>query len=343
MVEVMISVVLLSVFSVAAMLVVTSGTAASADNRARITAAGLAQRELDLVSQVITGSPNGAQLVVGEGEVTNPNLVDELSATPGGIPTSDFPFALDGQKYKIVRNAAAYDTAVKSPCSDGSGVEAAQGVQVTVTVAWEGMGAGTSPHVVSKVFPPGRRASAGIPAGQAQIVVRIQGSAQGADYGPRPSIRVEVTGPDVLTPSVNTNSVGCAVISVVPAPAGSSYTVTLGGYQGGSAAFVNPAGNPSPSQNVGAKPDQRVQVQIENYSEVATLKVNVINATEAVQMVWARPWSPEGGGDSAAALVNGVATFAALAPGKYDIMIGGVTYDEVDLVSGPNTMPSVVL
>jgi type II secretory pathway pseudopilin PulG len=44
-VEVIVSVVILSIFGIAAMATVSQGTVTSADNRARVGAAGLAQRE----------------------------------------------------------------------------------------------------------------------------------------------------------------------------------------------------------------------------------------------------------------------------------------------------------
>ncbi|MDR2567395.1 MAG: hypothetical protein LBC97_15300 [Bifidobacteriaceae bacterium] len=340
MVEVMVSVILIAVFSIAVMTAITSGTAASADNRARITAAGLAQRELDYAAERITGSPNGANQLLDPAvnPAVNPNL-------PASMDTGHavYAFGVDGQRYKVVRTASTYITEVNSPCDpSGSATQTAKGTLVTVTVSWEGASAGTRPHVASKVFPPHRNAPSALSPGQSQISVFVKGEDH-SGAGPIQGVQVEVTGPQVLTGPQITNAAGCAVFTVVPAsPTGSDYTVTLLGYQGGSS-FVYPNGQVNPSQPAPVQPGANTSVKFEDYNEAASLTVVVPNAPESVQFVQARPLFALGGTARQASLVGGVATFTGLAPGDYSIDIGGVSKATVTLVPGPNPSKEVSL
>ncbi|MDR1188356.1 MAG: type II secretion system GspH family protein [Bifidobacteriaceae bacterium] len=341
LIELMISIAMLSVFSIAAMTVVTSGTAASADNRARITANGLAQRELDYASEVITGSSIGAKELLAKGEVANPNLPDAMKAA-GADPDPHFAFAIDGQKYRVVRTAVPYLGEVKSPCNPGAaGEQAPQGTLVTVTVTWEGMSAATGAHVSSKVFPPQKGAATGMEAGQAQLVVRVTGKdASGA--GGRQGIGVEVSGTGVTTPSQATNGAGCAVFLVKPEAVGSEYNVKLTGHAGGTE-FLTPGRMAKPEQATTLKPGDSQSVDFQDYSQSARLTVQVAGAPVSVQIVEARPLFVDGGAPAKADLIGTEAKFESLSPGLYSIEIGGLPRGEVELAPGANELVTVVM
>ncbi|MDR1633488.1 MAG: hypothetical protein LBS27_00880 [Bifidobacteriaceae bacterium] len=340
MVEVMIAVLLLSVFSIAAVMAITGGTAASSDNRARITAAGLAQRELDYSGEVIASGSNGANLLRDPVlyPPVNPNL-------PASMDTGDanYAFGVDGQRYKVERSVTTYVTQVNSPCDSGSGAtQTAEGTVVTVTVSWEGASAATRPHVASKVFPPHPNAVSGLTTGQSQIAVVVKGDDQNGT-GPRQGVVVEVSGPQVLSPREVTNINGCAVFKVVPgSSAGSLYTVTLIGYQGGGS-YVFTNGQVQPHIDVTVLPDETKLVPFNGYSQAGSITVRVLNAPISVQIVDLRPQDPNAGGPRSAYLVGGAALFGDLPPGYYSIEIGGVSKGTANVAPGLNPPVDVTL
>jgi type II secretory pathway pseudopilin PulG len=323
MVEVMVSVALLSIFGLAAMMVITAGTSTSADNRARVGAAGLAQRELDYAAQVITSSANGAQALMALGEEANPNIPDDprLNTLATDGPGAYYGFLLDGQKYRVVRSVAPHDNSVESPCdTPTSTVFPAQAVTVTVTVTWDGMGASTKPHVASKIFPQKANAASGLEPGDAQLVVLVTGSAKDSPSGPRPGVKVEVTGANVKTPSAVTNSAGCAVILVTPPADGADYAVKLGGYTG-SEVFVYTDGKPDPVQTVGVEPGKSVPVSFPEYSQAASLTVRFIGLPESVAIVRLAA-EGESGRHYDEHVSGGQVVFGPVAPGSYLIEVG---------------------
>ncbi|MDR1295748.1 MAG: hypothetical protein LBK59_12500 [Bifidobacteriaceae bacterium] len=131
---------------------------------------------------------------MGEGLVANPNQTAVVSGAGTGA-TAEYGFSMDGQRYRVEREASVYDNNVKSACA-GADVadQSAQGTLVTVTVTWEGMSAATKPHVASKAFPPHPDAAGGLAADKAQLVVKVTGDA-GAGTGPRQGITVNVSRP----------------------------------------------------------------------------------------------------------------------------------------------------
>jgi type II secretory pathway pseudopilin PulG len=342
MVEVMISVVLLSVFSLAAMLVVTSGTATSADNRARVTASGLAQRELDYASEVITSSPDGAKLLLIPSTVVNAHVPPDM-ANPD--ITSDYGFIVDGQFYRVVREAVPYPIGVNSLCTNpgaagGSGALQAYGTLVTVTVTWDGMSTATGPHVASKVFPPQRGAATGLDPGQSELVVAVEGRDKAGPAGPVQGVKVLVTGPNVITPEQSTNIGGCAVFLVKPDTAGSDYTVELRGYQGGSA-YVWKDNQVSPVEKATVLPDESVQFVFNDYSRAARLTLIMSGAPEGL-IIDAVPLDPAGVTKSAF-VAGGQAQFTGLAPGEYNIVVGLTLKATITLSPGAHVVEPVTL
>ncbi|MDR1441780.1 MAG: hypothetical protein LBJ02_05235 [Bifidobacteriaceae bacterium] len=338
----MISVVLLSVFSVAATAAIAGGTATSADNRARVGAAGLAQRELDYAAQAIISSPDGARELISQGETENPNVPPELRVASTGGPDPKFAIQMDGQRYRVVRVAAPYGSGGQPQCGGAdSAPGTAQGTLVTVTVTWEGMSAAARPHVASKVFPPQPNAAVGLDAGQAQLVVSVNGR-DAAGAGPRQGIRVFLSGPGVLTPTLTTNAFGCAVFIVKPDPAGSQYTAKLLGY-GGTGTFLSADGQIEPvSPAITIEPGDSLAHAFLGYSLAARLYLTVANAPASVQVVQLRPLF-EGGVTQTEQLHGAAADFRDIVPGSYSVDIGGTSRGTVDLAPGAVLSQTVVL
>ncbi|MDR1294222.1 MAG: hypothetical protein LBK59_04595 [Bifidobacteriaceae bacterium] len=328
-VEVIVSVVILSIFGIVAMATVSQGAVTSADNRARIGAAGLAQRELDEAGTKIAASAEGASLLIGEGLVANPNPQAGLSVGA----TGDYGFSMDGQKYRVEREASLYDNHVNSPCTDAAlADQSAQGTLVTVTVTWEGMSAGTKPHVASKVFPPHGDASAGSDPTKAQLVVKVEGDT-GSGPGPRQGITVNVSSSSGGGGGLSTDASGCVVFVVTPDPGGTEYEVTLGAPGGGQDVWDN--GDPAPVKTQVLYPGKSEPVRFLNYSLSGRVSVTVNGTTPEGTMVVLEPmWAA--GATAEAEVITGTAVFEHVAPGTYSIWIDGSLVDAVSVAPGGN-------
>jgi type II secretory pathway pseudopilin PulG len=333
-VEVVVSVVILSIFGIAAMMTVSQGAVTSADNRARIGAAGLAQRELDEAGTKIAASAEGASELIEEGLVANPNPQAVVSGTGSGA-TTEYGFSMDGQRYRVERKASLYDNGLKSPCSTlGVGAQAVQGTLVTVTVTWEGMSAGAKPHVASKVFPPHPDAVDGLADGKAQIIITVTGDDGSGVTGLLQGIKVSVAGPGSGAAAITTNDAGCAVFVVTPAAGGSEYEVTLDGYAG-AGQYVYSNGAPNPTYTMPLSPGERGPHKFPDYSLSGRVTVELgptspppVDPVVVLEPMWAA------GAPMSAELVEGKALFEPVAPGTYSVVIDGVSVEAVFVAAG---------
>jgi hypothetical protein len=329
----------MTVFSIAAMTVISSGTAASADNRARITAAGLAQRELDYASEIITSSPGGA------GELLSNGGKGPDSQPPKGTETRDpdFPISIDGQRYRVVREAAPYDNGVSSPCvnpnPDQLSAQPAMGISVTVTVTWEGMSGGARPQVATKIFPPRHEAATGLDPGQAQLVVFVEGRDNATDpAGPVLGVEVAVDGPNVQTAPHSTNTAGCAVFLVAPDAAGSDYKVELKGYRG-SSDYVDAENKINPVKLEAVKPGESKPFAFVSYSRAASLTVDVAGGADGLSVKVRAANNLE----EEKRVAAGRVVFGGLAPGSWEVWIGDDVYATYELSPGEDRSETVRL
>jgi hypothetical protein len=315
-VEVVVSIVLLSIFSIATAAVVAQGTAASADNRARIAASGLAQRELEFVADIIAASPEGVDSLLSPATAVNPNVTGDLDS---GDPV--FAYRVDGDKFRVERQTKHQMIGAGSPCEVGGPATTKQfATLVQVTVAWEGMSAGTKPHVESALFPPHRGASAAGLADQAILGVDVTG-VTGADAG-RPDMKVRVTGPGTAF-ETTTDATGCAIVVVKPPATGADYEVTLLGHTGPTL-YVDSNRQPQPSQTVySLKPGDSRPVPFELYDPAASLTVTVDTTLDpSVTSVAVLPSSAGFGPEMPLPLTDGKAEFDILCPGNYSVWAG---------------------
>jgi hypothetical protein len=344
MVEVLISVALLSMFSVAGLVAVASGAASSADNRARIAANGLAQRELSLVGEQIIGSPLGAAELLAQGsggKVINPNRSPELQ---GSHVDPDYPFALDGEEYRVERTAEPHFVGAGSPCVKPDAETDRYGTMVRVAVSWKSAGPGARPHEVAKYFAPAAESGPGLEAGTALLVVTVTGPPDSAGSVYRKGVPVEVTGPGIPPQTQNTDAKGCTVFVVKPEPSGSDYTVKLGG--SGTGKYVTPAGKEITVESVsGVIAGQTQMVKIENYAIAASLEITISNWNKDMKVIFVERTDPPSDAEILVPL-NGKSTVKVnnLYPGNYKIygefghITGALQVSGVGLPGGPDAV-----
>ncbi|MDR3359821.1 MAG: hypothetical protein LBO20_04065 [Bifidobacteriaceae bacterium] len=337
MVEVTVSVVVLTLFSAAALSAVGAATASSTDNRARVGAASLAQRELDLIGHELTAKPDALSSLIasGGGVAVNPNQDPSIAGS-----SADFPFVLDGEAYRVERRVSPQiGPGSEALCENASnptkGVR--QGALVTVTVTWASLKDSSKPHVASKLFAPPKDTAAGLAQGTAVIAVKVTGKDGVGGAAARAGIRVEASGNGASEVQF-TDKRGCAVLSVTPGGASVDYTVTI---TGGQKHYVDPAGDPAPSQQVSGVGQGAWQSrEFKNYDLAAALSVHVKNKNELVNAVTLTPASL-GSGEARQAPIGpgGIAVFENVYPGIYSVAAGNSDPVMVTLAPGDSKGP----
>jgi hypothetical protein len=329
----------LSLFSAAALTAVTASTATSTDNRARVTASGLAARELDLVGEQLAASPDALAALVNQGTKANPNpdpaMVDD--------PDADFPFHLDGEAYRVERKVEPSVTSTDQALCDSSDPTqgAIEGALVTVTVTWASLKDATRPHVARKLFAPHRNGGSGLASGDALITVKVTGNVAVAGATARKGVTVTAVGGGETRSGV-TDARGCAVLAVHPGAASVDYTVSI---VSGPGNYVDPSSSATPSTIVQAMKDQEHNSAVfANYDPAASLTVTVENWNELVQVVKLEPTSGAGGSPIWRDVIGATAEFAAVYPGNYTITAGDSADPvEVELKPGEHSAQKVVI
>jgi hypothetical protein len=336
LVEVIISIVLLSIFSIAVALVVTSGTAASSDNRSRVSANGLGQREVDIVLEEITADQSAAASM--RGESVNPHLAEEMKYShfnPAGTdPDPDYPFKMDGESYRVVRMVEPRTNTDGTSCLSTGTVVGDLGHTVTVTVTWASMGAGTAPHVISQFVPRNRDASTGSDPTKAVVAVQVSGQPV-AGITARGGVKVRISGLGAPGTTQITDPRGCVAFEVTPPAGGGDYDVQLLGAD--SATYVDHLGQSEPvKKQSGVIAGTSALVVLSNYDQAAHMTVTVLNSNPSIQHVFLEPMF-SGGGDTIQEPVKGVsATFSNLYPGSYVVRAGSSNPVAVTLTPGEN-------
>jgi type II secretory pathway pseudopilin PulG len=332
--EVVVAIALLTVLTAAAVMLVTRATTISADNRARIGASALGQRELDLAASVIGASVDGIEILADPQVAVNPNLT--------GVEESgddEFPFLLDGQKYRVERSVERRAIGSGSPCQGGAGAARQMAAVVQVQVTWEGMSATTKPHVTSALFPPHAGTAAESLAEKAVIGVKVTGLYNPASPA-QAGIKVQANAPGFRQEAV-TDSRGCAVFVMNPPTAGFDVEVTLLGR--GHEKYVNLAQEAQPTVTEhSVTPGSSRNPLFENYDQAASLVVHVEGAPD-VDEVTITPLAGAAGDKIAAPLVNGVAEFELLHPSTYALQVGTSTTVSVTLEPGERLVETVVV
>jgi type II secretory pathway pseudopilin PulG len=332
--EVVVAVALLAVLSAAATTLVAQASSKTADNRARISASALAQRELDLAATIIGASPDGIEKLASQQVAVNPNTV--------GVKASgdaDYPFLLDGQKFRVERKVERRAIGSGSPCQGGIGAAQQTAAVVQVQVTWDGMGPSTKPHVTSALFPPHSAASTESLADKAVIGVKVTGL-QNPESPARPGIKVLADSP-VSRQEAVTDSSGCAVFVFTAPEAGVDVDITLLGQSPNT--YVNQAQETEPTlTEFSVTPGSSRAVTFDTYDLAASLVVN-IEGTPDSDVVTITPMAGGAGDSITAPIEDGVAEFAVLHPSTYALQVGTADAVSVTLEPGKQLVETVVI
>lgn len=231
LIEVVVAAVLLGIMASAVLAIILKTQSASVTNRARIAAASLAAREIDMVRDQFTRSDTAPIALADAGTVVNPD--------PRAGQVAGNPFLLDGTAYTVVRSVHWNITGDGASACTGGSLVIYPTLGVTVTVTWPHMGS-VQPVVSTASLAPAK--GNGIPGTASFVAVKVVDETGAANVGRT----VRVTGGSESKTGL-TDASGCAVIQVNPAAgAGTTYAaqVTDTGY-------VDISGVTGPTKSVG--------------------------------------------------------------------------------------------
>jgi len=231
LIEVVIACVLLGILASAVLTIILQTQSAGVTNRARIAAASLAAREIDMVRDEFTRSDTAPLAIVTAGTQTNANPLDGQ--------TAGAPLVIDGTAYTVVRSVAWNITGTGASACTGGSLVVYPTLGVTVSVTWPNMGS-VKPVVSTAALAPAK--GNGIPGTASFVAVAVK------DAAAHPSVgrTVTVTGGG-STVTGSTDASGCAVLQVSPAAgAGTAYTAQVS-----DAGYVDLARDPAPTKSVG--------------------------------------------------------------------------------------------
>jgi prepilin-type N-terminal cleavage/methylation domain-containing protein len=250
LVELMVAIVLFGLLATAVMTTLNYTINTTRNDRNRVAAATLAQRELEIVrNQFYNGQQGQGPKTITVNQVTNP------SPLPGG--TSGSPLVVDGTEYTVVREATWSNSAgggtASSPCENGGTNELAY-LKVHVEVTWKKMGSIQPVTSDTLLTPPKGTYTSDTGHIGVKVVDR--------DGKPQAGVPVTITGPS--SQSGATASDGCAVFAFLPV---GSYTVTMT-----DTGFVNSKNEPAPSYPASVQVGAITRLAVD-YDRAATLQV----------------------------------------------------------------------
>ncbi len=260
LIEVVIAAVLLGILASAVLAIILNTQAASVTNRARIAAASLAAREIDMVRDEFTRTDTAPLAIANAGTVTNPH--------PRAGQAAGAPFVVDGTSYTVTRSVHWNITGDGASACTGGSLVIYPTLGVTVSVTWPHMGS-VLPVVSSAALAPAK--GNGIPGTASFVAVKVVDSTGAPNVGRT----VKVTG-GTETVTGLTDASGCAVIQVNPA-AGTGTTYTA---QVTDAGYVDISGVTGPSKSVGTL----TQGQLNNsvtfaYAQAAHLALRLVDGS----------------------------------------------------------------
>jgi prepilin-type N-terminal cleavage/methylation domain-containing protein len=231
LVEVVVAVVVLGIFASAVLGVILQTQSAGVTNRARVAAANLAAREIDMVRDEFSRTDTSALAIAAAGTQVNPHPLD------GQV--SGAPLQVDGMQYTVEREVAWNLTGSGASACTGGSLVVYPTLGVTVTVTWPRMGS-VKPVVSTASLAPAK--GKGIPGTASFVAVKVVDAAG----QPNPGRIIKVSGGSE-TVSATTDDTGCAVAQVAPAAGlGTTYTA-----QATDAGYVDISGTTGPVKTVG--------------------------------------------------------------------------------------------
>jgi Tfp pilus assembly protein PilV len=256
MVEVLVAAMLMALAAVAIGTVLLASIRTSQNDRQRVAASNLAQREIEN-SRNLFGTSDAAALALGaSGTVTNP------TPYPSGTPGTDS--VVDGSSYTVTRTTKWLPTGTGSNACDGGSAVTYPSLQVDVTVT-ANQAVNTKPITETTLLTPQKTLLA--TTNESYIAVKVLNAAGTAASG----INVSVSGPSSTAPQT-TDSTGCAVFMVTTA---GSYTVKLA-----NTGYVDNSGVATPTK-VQVTANGQLYVLPFSYDKAASIRIvqTILNST----------------------------------------------------------------
>lgn len=260
LIEVVIAVVILALMSTAILGLILKTQSAGVGNRARIAAASLAAREIDMVRDEFGRKDSGPMSIANAGEQTNPH--------PRDGQVAGAPFVVDGTSYTVTRTVKwNYTAKGQSACTGGS-LLTYPTLAVSVSVTWPNMGV-TNPVVSTAALAPAP--ANGIPGTTSFIAVAVLDNTGAPNAGRT----VKVTGGGA-TAIASTDDSGCAVVAVTPvAGTGTMYTAQLT-----DAGYVDITGATAPSKPVGIVTQGQLSSGLKfGYAKAGSVTVRLVDGS----------------------------------------------------------------
>ncbi|NLF05393.1 MAG: prepilin-type N-terminal cleavage/methylation domain-containing protein, partial [Actinomycetales bacterium] len=255
LVEVVVALVVLGVLAMATLGILLNSQRTSVDARARVGAANLAAREIDLVREKFLATDDGPVLVANEGVVVNGNPLI------GGAAGE--PLELDGTSYTIRRSSSWNIMGTGASACEGGSIVDHPALTVEVEVTWPGMGS-TKPVRSSTILAPER--GQGLPETASFVAIAVKDS----KGQPHPGRTVVVSSPSESRSAVS-DAAGCAVVAINPPTSGAIYKARFT-----DSGYVDISGAVNPERSIGhmmpGELSNNVQVAIDRAAEV-TIRV----------------------------------------------------------------------
>jgi prepilin-type N-terminal cleavage/methylation domain-containing protein len=313
LIEVVVAVVILAILSTAVLSVILKTQTGQVGNRARIAAANLAAREIDLVREEFLRTDLAPVTIADAGTLTNPHPLDGQTAGQ--------PLRVDATAYTVVRSVTWNITGDGQSACEGGALVVYPTLGVTVAVTWANMGF-IKPVVSFASLAPSK--GQGIPGTDSFVAVKVVDALGAAN----PGRSVTVTSGSETQTGL-TDATGCAVVQVSPAVGGTAFTATMS-----DSGYVDISGATNPAKTTGALLQGQLNHEISfAYDRAGSVRVTLVDpggASLADDDVWGAQMTlvaseSSGTSSSTSYVVTAVrTTIPGLWPGNYGAYYGTV-------------------
>jgi hypothetical protein len=245
--EVVVAALLIAICAVAVGTILISAIKASQNDRQRVAASNLAQREIETSNNLFGTSDTAALALGNSGTVVNPTPYQADAAGNSVV---------DGTHYTVTRTAEWLPVGNGASACDGSSLVTYPSLRITATVTWPNM-APVKPISETDILTPQKTLLGNTT--ESYLAVKVINSAGLAQSG----VNVSLSGPSSATPTV-TDSSGCAVFQLTTT---GSYSATLN-----NTGYVDNTGNARPSKSQSVAAGQLYVLQF-SYDQAATMRI----------------------------------------------------------------------
>jgi type II secretory pathway pseudopilin PulG len=246
LIEVLVAAILMAVAAGAIGTILVSAIKASTNDRQRVAASNLAQREIEN-SRNIFGTSDTAALALGNSD----KVVNPTPYPSGAVGT---PSVVDGSTYTVTRQAQWLPTGNGASACDGSSLVTYPSLRITVSVTWAN---NTGQPVTDATLLTPQKSLLGNTT-ESYVAVKVINSSGALESG----VNVNLSGP--ASGSALTDSSGCAVFMVTNA---GTYSVALN-----NPGFVDNTGTASPTKSQAVAAGQLYVLPF-SYDKAATIRV----------------------------------------------------------------------